>query len=158
MKIMLSLVAVFFALAPALTSQQPAEQATPQPVQEGTPPPAASPISDESLKAQVELPFQKEVFQYNKIGRRDPFQPLLSIEEGSAPNVNNLALVGIMWGSARIIAVVKELGGMGFVLEEGDKVAGGIVERITNDSVTFKLNEFGVITRFTLTLKGQGRM
>jgi hypothetical protein len=55
------------------------------------------------------------------------------------------------------MAVVKERGATGHVLREGDKVSGGEVEEITMESITFRLSEFGIVTRYTLTLKGEGR-
>lgn len=114
-------------------------------------------VPDESLRAEVELPFEREIFVYELEDRRDPFVPLVPKEEGAEPNVNNLTLTGIIWGYAGPMAVVKEKGATGHVLREGDKVSGGEVEEITMDSVTFRLSEFGIVTRYTLTLKGEGR-
>jgi hypothetical protein len=113
--------------------------------------------ADESLRAVVELPFEREIFEYVKEGRRDPFVPLVPKEEGAEPNVNNLTLTGTIWGFGGPMAVVKEKGATGHVLREGDKVSGGEVEEITMSSITFRLSEYGVVTRYTLTLKGEGR-
>ncbi len=117
----------------------------------------AKTAADESLRAVVELPFEREIFEYIKEGRRDPFLPLVPKEEGAEPNVNNLTLTGIIWGFGGPMAVVKEKGATGHVLREGDKVSGGEVEEITMSSITFRLSEYGVVTRYTLTLKGEGR-
>ena len=114
-------------------------------------------VVDESLRAEVELPFEREIFVYEIEERRDPFTPLVPKEEGAEPNVDNLTLDGIIWGYAGPMAVVKEKGATGHVLRKGDKVSGGEVEDITSDSITFRLSEFGIVTRYTLTLKGEGR-
>jgi hypothetical protein len=110
---------------------------------------------EESLE--VELPFERETYHYDKVGRRDPFLPLVPKKDVTVPSINNLVLMGIIWGYAGKVAVIKEKGGVGYVMRERDEVAGGRVETITTDSMTFVLEEFGVITRYTLTLKGQGR-
>ncbi|TET43986.1 hypothetical protein E3J62_11610 [candidate division TA06 bacterium] len=110
---------------------------------------------DESLE--VELPFEREFYHYDKIGRRDPFLPLVPKEDVTVPSINNLVLMGIIWGYAGKVAVIKERGGVGYVMRERDEVAGGSVGRITTDSITFVLEEFGVVSEYTLTLKGQGR-
>jgi hypothetical protein len=112
---------------------------------------------DESLRAEVELPFEREIFVYEVDARRDPFTPLVPKEEGAEPNVENLTLNGIIWGFGGPMAVVKEKGATGHVLRKGDKVSGGEVEDITMESITFRLSEFGIVTRYTLTLKGEGR-
>ena len=114
-----------------------------------------SAFSDESLE--VELPFEREIYHYPKIGRRDPFLPLVPKKDVTVPSINNLVLVGIIWGYAGKVAVIKERGGVGYVMRVADPVAGGHVETITTDSVTFVLEEFGVVTRYTLTLKGYDR-
>gem|GEM_PF-2334160 len=118
---------------------------------------AAGIVADESLRAEVELPFEREIFVYEVEERRDPFTPLVPKEEGAEPNVDNLTLDGIIWGYAGPMAVVKERGSTGHVLRKGDRVSGGEVEDITSDSITFRLSEFGIVTRYTLTLKGEGR-
>lgn len=117
--------------------------------------PTMSPAADESLE--VELPFEREIYDYSKVGRRDPFVPLVPKKDVTVPSINNLVLMGLIWGYAGNVAVVKERGGIGYVMREGDLVAGGNVERITTDSITFVLREFGVVTRYTLTLRGQDR-
>lgn len=116
---------------------------------------ALSAAVDESLE--VELPFEREIYHYVKIGRRDPFVPLVPKKDVTVPSINNLALMGIIWGYAGRVAVIKERGGVGYVMRVGDLVAGGSVETITTNSITFVLEEFGVVTRYTLTLKGQDR-
>ena len=110
---------------------------------------------EESLE--VELPFERETYHYDKAGRRDPFLPLVPKKDVTVPSINNLVLMGIIWGFAGKVAVIKERGGVGYVMRVGDPVAGGSVETITTNSVTFILEEFGVVTRYTLTLRGHDR-
>jgi hypothetical protein len=146
-----------FALSGICQEADPVE--TEEPVEEAVEeaPAESTEILDDSLRAEVELPFEREIFVYEVEDRRDPFDPLVPKEEGAEPNVNNLALNGIIWGFAGPMAVVKERGATGHVLREGDKVSGGEVEEITMESITFRLSEFGIVTRYTLTLKGEGR-
>ncbi|MFQ5905200.1 MAG: hypothetical protein ACE5JA_01370 [bacterium] len=153
MRIVFSVV-LALVMVPAVLCQESGEEAPPE---EAVPETTSTEILIESIEAEVELPFERELFNYVKEGRRDPFVALVPKEEGSDPNVNNLTLRGIIWGFAGDMAVVKEKGGRGHVLREGSRVSGGEVEDITHDSITFRLSEFGVVTRYTLTLKGEGR-
>jgi len=148
MRIIFSM-ALLLVFVPAVFCQEASEEAIPETTLTDT--------TIESIETEVELPFERELFDYVREGRRDPFAALVPKEEGSDPNVNNLALNGIIWGFAGDLAVVKEKGGKGHVLREGDRVSGGKVEEITRDSITFRLSEFGVVTRYTLNLKGEGR-
>ncbi len=104
----------------------------------------------------VELPFVTEHFYYEAKGRRDPFEPLITAT-GETPglNINNVTLVGTMWGPGGMLALVKEKGGVGHVLKQGDRVAGGRVTRVTQGSITFEMDQFGVVTEVTFQLKGE---
>ncbi len=108
------------------------------------------------LLEDVELPFVMEHFYYEAKGRRDPFDPLITeTKEAPGLNINNVALVGTMWGPGGMLALVKEKGGVGHVLKEGDRVAGGRVTRITEGSITFEMDQFGVVTEVTFQLKAE---
>lgn len=110
-----------------------------------------------TIAEDVGLPFAREHFYWRMKGRRDPFVPLIVAKGEKSPglNINNVALVGTMWGPEGILALVTEKGGTGHVLKEGDKVAGGRVADITEDSLTFELSQFGIVTEVTFHLKGK---
>jgi hypothetical protein len=122
---------------------------------EGAAPPGEE-MPDTLFPEVVELPFHKEIFAWVEGDRRDPFKPLIGegVTEGAGGlNVNNVSLVGTMWGPEGMLALVRERGGTGHVLREGDKVAGGRVASITQDSITFVMTQFGFVTEITFHLK-----
>jgi len=89
-------------------------------------------------------------FDYTSGGRRDPFETLF---KGKELNVENVGLVGTIWGPKGRFALLKEPGGSGYVVGIGDRIADGRVIDITNSSVTFEINKFGVSSRVTLVME-----
>lgn|GEM_PF-1466811 len=97
--------------------------------------------------------FGQEEYYYERKGRRDPFHAVSPTEGGVlALDVNNLSLIGTMRGSKVQLGLFKDRLGMGYVLRQGDKVAGGRVAAITEDSVVFELTQFGAVSRVTISL------
>uniref|UniRef100_A0A7C4Y4X0 Pilus assembly protein PilP n=1 Tax=candidate division WOR-3 bacterium TaxID=2052148 RepID=A0A7C4Y4X0_UNCW3 len=97
-----------------------------------------------------------ELFVYDDRGKPDPFTPLITrgaSEKGL--QVEDAELVGTIWGPNGYIALVKEIGGSGYVLREGDKVINGYVEKIDKNSITFKLQQFEQVQKITLYLKSK---
>ncbi len=81
-------------------------------------------------------------YQYNAIGRRDPFQSLLNGEfigndvGGDAPpDPGGMKIVGIVWGASDQFAMVEDVRGNSFVLRKGDKLQNGYVESLRRDAV-----------------------
>ncbi|OQX56663.1 MAG: hypothetical protein B5M53_00345 [Candidatus Cloacimonas sp. 4484_209] len=91
-----------------------------------------------------------ERFHYSSGGRRDPFETLF---KGRELNVENVKLVGTIWGPKGRFALLKEAGGTGYVVGIGDKIADGRVVDITSSSVTFQIRKFGVSSKVTLVLE-----
>ncbi|RKZ18882.1 hypothetical protein DRQ16_01200 [bacterium] len=102
-----------------------------------------------------------EKVSYNSYGKRDPFEPLIKPgkeEVQTGLNLEGAKLIGILWGSKGYLALVKDRGGKGYVLREGDKIQGGWVSRITSNSVTFVVVQFGIRSEVTLKLKEKGEV
>jgi hypothetical protein len=102
-------------------------------------------------------------YQYNALGRRDPFQSLLSGEYvgsdlgGDAPpDVGGIKVVGIVWGDADQFALVEDARGDSHILRRGDKVMNGYVETLHRDAMIVNLTLDGQSTpvRVPLTRKG----
>jgi len=91
-----------------------------------------------------------ERFRYSSGGRRDPFETLF---KGKELNVENVKLIGTIWGPKGRFALLKEAGGTGYVVGIGDKIADGRVVDITSSSVTFQIRKFGVSSKVTLVLE-----
>ncbi len=126
---------------------------------------AAMPQSQESLPPidtliEVKKALKWEKFYYSDRGKRDPFMPLLGggvkKELTQGLNVEQAELVGTIWGTNGYIALVKEKGGVGYVLKKGDRVAGGRVGEVTQSSITFDMMQYGVRSKITLKLKEGG--
>ncbi|RKZ18575.1 hypothetical protein DRQ17_03095 [bacterium] len=96
-----------------------------------------------------------EKINYSTHGRQDPFKPLISKETiGQGLHPDQGELVGVIWGGQRgYLALVKEKGGSAFVLQEGDRVVNGYVEKIDRKSITFRMKQFGVTSKIVLHLK-----
>jgi Tfp pilus assembly protein PilP len=111
----------------------------------------------DTLEDLEEPPFPIEDFLYTDKGKRDPFTPLIrktqKNQRRSLINIENIYMIGTMQTDKEIVALVKEKGGKGHILKEGDSVAEGEVEKIGPDYVTFILTQYGLETRRTLKLR-----
>jgi hypothetical protein len=107
--------------------------------------------AEDSLKI-LEMALGIEYFYYASEGRRDPFETLF---RGREMNVENVSLVGVIWGPKGRFALLKEPGakGGGYVVGVGDRIADGRVIDITSKSATFLISKFGVTSRVTLYME-----
>jgi hypothetical protein len=106
--------------------------------------------------------FPVEKWQYNVKGRRDPFVPLIGTDlspggKASHLSVENLTLIGILWGERGYYALVKDGVNQGYILKRGDRVVGGKVSEIVRDGVIFELTQAGVVTKYELKLQEKER-
>lgn len=111
----------------------------------------AAKTEEDSLKI-LEMALGIEYFHYASEGRRDPFETLF---RGRELNVENVSLVGVIWGPKGRFALLKEPGakGGGYVVGVGDRIADGRVIDITSKSASFLITKFGVTSRVTLYLE-----
>jgi hypothetical protein len=91
-------------------------------------------------------------YQYNALGRRDPFQSLLTGEyvsehddagNASPPDPGGMKIVGIVWGATDQFAMVEDARGNSYVLRKGDKVQNGVVESLRRDAVVVTITADG---------------
>ena len=106
--------------------------------------------------------FPVEKWNYKQSGRRDPFVPLTGYklaEGGKASHlsVENLALIGILWGDKGYYGLVKDGLNNGYILKRGDKVAGGRVAEVNRQGIIFDIIHAGVSTKYELLLQQKGR-
>ena len=106
--------------------------------------------------------FPVEQYQYNVKGRRDPFSPLIGTDlsrggKASHLSVENLTLIGVLWGDRGYYALVKDGVNQGYILKRGDLVVGGKVAEISRDGVTFDMTQAGVLTKYELKLQENER-
>ncbi|HEY2956219.1 MAG TPA: hypothetical protein VGK89_13355 [Candidatus Eisenbacteria bacterium] len=106
---------------------------------------------------------QKLTYQYNALGRRDPFQPMVGGDfvgadvGGDAPvDVGGMTVVGIVWGTEDKFAMVEDGRGQSLVLRVGDKVMNGVVTGLRRDAVLVKLTTDGQAQTVAIPLTRKG--
>lgn len=102
-------------------------------------------------------------YQYNALGRRDPFQPLIGggfvgADEGGnvSPDIGGIKVVGIVWGSEDKFALVEDPRGTSLVLRRGDRVTNGYVESLKRDAVVVRLTVDGQSQSVTIPVTRKG--
>lgn len=102
-------------------------------------------------------------YQYNALGRRDPFQPLVgsgfvAADMGgkAAPDIGGIRVVGIIWGTEDKFALVEDGRGNSLVLRPGDKVMNGVVEDLKRDALIVNLTVDGQSQSVAIPLTRKG--
>ncbi len=107
---------------------------------------------------------ERLTYQYNALGRRDPFQPLMGGSfvgddvGGDAPaDIGGIKVVGIVWGSEDRFALCEDARGNSLVLRQGDKVMNGFVESLKRDKmiVNLSVDDQSQSVAIPLTRKGE---
>lgn len=99
--------------------------------------------------------YEREVFDYSRGGRRDPFDSLMDAEELGV-RLEDLSLTGVMHDAdvGQSVAVLARVGSTRPLrVRVGDRVGGIRVLTIGQRSVQVLIEEFGVARRGTLELK-----
>ena len=98
-------------------------------------------------------------YQYNALGRRDPFQSLLEgqyvgsdVGGDAPPDIGALKVVGIVWGDADQFALVEDARGDSHILRRGDKVMNGFVEGLKRNGMVVNLTVDGQSQSVTIPL------
>lgn len=101
------------------------------------------------------LVYRREVFQYPRGARPDPFRSLLSSEE-MGYRIEDMRLTGVIYSpNSRVsVAVLTEsVSKKRFRLKVGERLGGITVAAIHPRQVDVVVNEFGVVRRETLQLR-----
>ena len=158
--------------APA-TSKAPAKSAAPvvKTTRTSTPnaavaakPSAVQPVRSKGPGVQTTPSIEQQVaYQYNALGRRDPFQAMAGgtfvgddIGGDAPPDVGGLKVVGIIWGASDKFALVEDARGTSRVLRAGDKVMNGVVETLKRDAVIVNLTVEGQSEQVSIPLTRKG--
>jgi hypothetical protein len=106
---------------------------------------------------------EQMTYQYNALGRRDPFMPLVGGEWVGAdvggdapPDVGGIKVVGIVWGDADKFALVEDARGESHVLRRGDKVMNGFVESLSREGIVVSLTADGQTQSVSIPLTRKG--
>lgn len=111
----------------------------------------------------TELVFEREVFSYPEIPRRDPFRPLVGVA-GAGPRFEELRLLGIIHSAdpQRSVALFAEGAAEGggaqaraksYYARRGDVIGNMRVLEIHPDRVVVQVEEFGLFEQHVLELK-----
>jgi len=102
-------------------------------------------------------------YQYNALGRRDPFQSLVEgafvgadVGGDAPPDPGGIKVVGIVWGATDQFALVEDVRGNSFVLRKGDKVQNGYVEGLKRDGVIVNITAEGQSQSVVIPLVRKG--
>ncbi len=105
-------------------------------------------------------------YQYNALGRRDPFTSLVGGEFVGAdvggdapPDPGGIKIVGIVWGASDQFAMVEDVRGNSYVLRKGDKLQNGIVEALRRDALVVSVTADGQSQQVVIPFvrKGEGQ-
>lgn len=102
-------------------------------------------------------------YQYNALGRRDPFQSLVeggfvAADQGgdAPPDIGGAKVVGIVWGASDQFALAEDARGNSFVLRKGDKIQNGYVEGLKRDGVIVNITTDGQSQTVIIPLTKKG--
>ena len=118
----------------------------------GTGAPVVTAVTTDALKPNAQMAHLDEhlTYQYNALGRRDPFQSLVDGEFVGAdvggdapPDPGGIKVVGIVWGATDQFAMVEDVRGNSYVLRKGDKVQNGVVTGLKRDAVVVQITADG---------------
>ena len=113
-------------------------------------PPAALPGSVEEPK----LVFDREVFGYAGVARRDPFKPLIG-KESIGPLFDDLKLKGIIYSTdpTRSIALIEDGSKRLYRIKRGDVIGNSRVVEIRPLAARFAVENFGMIRYEVLEIR-----
>ncbi|HEX6925337.1 MAG TPA: hypothetical protein VF167_07895 [Longimicrobiaceae bacterium] len=115
----------------------------------------AVPGRAEAQAADSAIVYEREVFEYSRGGRADPFRSLLDDAELGV-RLEDLTLQGVMVGAepGQSVAVLSRAGSATPLrVQVGDRIGGIRILSIGQHSVEVLVEEFGVARRGTLELK-----
>ncbi len=102
-------------------------------------------------------------YQYNALGRRDPFTALVGgdfvgadVGGDAPPDPGGMKVVGIVWGATDQFALVEDARGNSFVLRKGDKVQNGYIESLKRDAVLVTVTADGQSQTVSIPLERKG--
>lgn len=117
--------------------------------------PAAVPVAaQQSTVTQASMVYEREVFEYPSVGRRDPFLPLNAGEQ-IGPRFEDLMLSGVLHNPSvgSVATLSDQNSGRRFRVREGDVLGEIRVAAIRANEVDFVITSFGISRRETLRVK-----
>lgn len=119
-------------------------------------PTAAQP--QQQAPAEIKLIYEREVFQYPRQSRRDPFAPLSALAD-QGPRFEELSILGVIYSNRpeNSAATLTDATGKRYRVRQGDVVGNARVLDISPNRVVFAVDNFGVVRQEMLELKAKQR-
>lgn len=118
------------------------------------PPPANAQSVRTSTDSSADSEYEREVFDYPSIGRRNPFRPL-NAGERIGPQFEDLQLNGVLYApeTGSVAALTDQKSGKRYRAREGDRLGEIRVAQIRPDEVVFVITSYGINRREVLRVK-----
>ncbi len=113
----------------------------------------AQPLAAQTPAQTAEV-YEREVYDYPSLGRRDPFRPLNAGEQ-IGPRFEDLNLSGVLYNPAvgSVATLTDQKTGRRYRAREGESLGEVRIAAIRPDEVDFVITSFGVSRRETLRVK-----
>ncbi len=126
--------------------------------------PVVSSVKPDPKRASVPAHLDAHLtYQYNALGRRDPFNALVGgdfigadVGGDAPPDPGGMKVVGIVWGATDQFAMVEDVRGNSYVLRKGDKVQNGYIESLKRDAVLVTVTTDGQSQTVSIPLERKG--
>jgi Tfp pilus assembly protein PilP len=107
--------------------------------------------------SEVTLVYEREVFSYHGVGRRDPFRPLTDDDE-MGPRFERLSLQGVIYSTGRgqSLALLGDGSGRVYRVRAGDVIGNARVVEIGPARVVMAVEVFGTVRHEMLELQRRG--
>jgi hypothetical protein len=116
--------------------------------------PAAVTPAAAQTTTQASTVYEREVFEYPSLGRRDPFRALNTGEQ-IGPQFGDLRLSGVLFNPSvgSVATLLDEKTGRRYRVREGESLGESRVIAIRTDEVDFLITSFGISRQETLRVK-----
>lgn len=111
---------------------------------------AAGPVSGQT-PSETDRVYQREIFDYPSLGRRDPFRALNEGEQ-IGPRFEDLTVAGVLYNPAvgSVATLTDQKTGKRYRAREGDRFGEIRIAAIRAQEVDFVITSFGISRRETL--------
>lgn len=116
---------------------------------------AAEPVrAQTATPASTSTVYEREVFEYPSLGRRDPFRALNAGEQ-IGPQFDDLRLSGVLFNPSvgSVATLLDEKTGRRYRVREGEDLGEARIVAIRTDEVDFLITSFGISRQETLRVK-----
>ena len=116
--------------------------------------PATASRADAQTSTPASTVYEREIFEYPSLGRRDPFRAL-NAGEAIGPLFDDLRLSGVLFNPSvgSVATLLDEKTGRRYRVREGESLGETRIVAIRTDEVDFLITSFGISRQETLRVK-----